>query len=44
MCGLLTDASRLTRFGAAGRARVEAGFTLDRQAQRLAELLARAAG
>jgi len=44
MCGLLTDHGRLARFGAAGRARVEAGFTLDRQAQRLAELLARAAG
>jgi glycosyltransferase involved in cell wall biosynthesis len=44
MSGLLTDAARLARFGAAGRARVEAEFTLERRAEALAELLSRAAG
>jgi phosphatidylinositol alpha-1,6-mannosyltransferase len=44
MSGLLTDAARLARFGAVGRARVEAEFTLERRAEALAELLSRAAG
>ncbi|HXF56824.1 MAG TPA: glycosyltransferase family 4 protein [Actinomycetota bacterium] len=41
---LLLDPPLAREMGAAGRARVEAGFTWDRQARRLAEILRRAAG
>jgi phosphatidyl-myo-inositol dimannoside synthase len=41
---LLDDPGRAARYGAAGRARVEAEFTWARRTERLAELLAAAAG
>jgi phosphatidylinositol alpha-1,6-mannosyltransferase len=42
--GLLRDPGRARAMGEAGRARVEARFTWDRQAARLAEILRRAVG
>jgi phosphatidyl-myo-inositol dimannoside synthase len=44
MINILDDPYRPARFGEAGRARVEAEFTLTRRSERLAEMLARAAG
>ena len=41
---LLADPRRTRRFGSAGRARIEAAFTLEDRAGGLAEVLARAAG
>jgi phosphatidylinositol alpha-1,6-mannosyltransferase len=44
MVSLLDDPPRSARYGAAGRARVEAAFTWKRRTERLAQILAEAAG
>ena len=44
VAGLLADPGLSERYGRAGRERVESGFTWDRQADRLARILAEASG
>ena len=44
MVSLLDDVPRAARYGLAGRARVEAGFTWAKRTERLARILAEAAG
>jgi glycosyltransferase involved in cell wall biosynthesis len=44
MVSLLDDLPRAERYGAAGRARVEAGYTWARRTERLARILADASG